>query len=251
MRVALLADVHANLHALEAVLAAARKEECQALWLAGDWVGYGAFPEETVTLLRTAGAVGVVGDMDREVLAAALGSFPGDAIAEKRTALAWTAGELSPAAATFLAELPERRRVSLGSQPVLLVHGSPAAPGEHLWPDTPEQRLLELARAVAQEAPTALVVCGHTHAAMDREAGGTRFLNPGSVGRPGDGDPRAAWALLRLEDEQIVFAPRRVPYDHLAAAAAVRERGLPEAVAAMFVAGRKLVEVVAGSGGGG
>ncbi|HXT19613.1 MAG TPA: metallophosphoesterase [Thermoanaerobaculia bacterium] len=84
MRVALLADVHANLHALEAVLAEARREGYDELWLAGDWVGYGAFPDETVTLLRAAGAIGVVGDMDREVLAAAADALPDEAPREKR-----------------------------------------------------------------------------------------------------------------------------------------------------------------------
>jgi predicted phosphodiesterase len=241
MRVALLADVHANLHALEAVLAEVRGAGCASLWLAGDWVGYGAFPDETVTLLRAAGAVGVTGDMDREVLAAGFGSLPAAARSEKRLALEWTAQALSPPTTAFLGELPEQRRLPIGETgEALLVHGSPAAVGEHLWPHTPDERLIELARRAAAR----LVICGHTHAQMDREAAGTRFVNPGSVGRPGDGDPRAAWGLLEVDDGGLRFEPRRVVYDHLAAAAAVRERGLPEAVSRMLAEGRSLKTVL-------
>jgi putative phosphoesterase len=243
LRIALLADVHANLHALEAVLADARHEGYDELWLAGDWVGYGAFPDETVTLLRAAGAIGVVGDMDREVLAAAADALPAEAPREKREALSWSGNELTPGTFAFLAELPDKRRMPLGSLgEALLVHGSPAAIDEHLWPNTPTERLEEL----AAEAGAALVVCGHTHAAMDRDANGSRFLNPGSVGRPGDGDPRAAWALLQIDGNEIAFDRRRVEYDHEAAAASVRDRGLPDAVARMFVEGRKLKDVLAG-----
>jgi len=241
MRIALLADVHANLHALEAVLAEVREAGCSALWVAGDWVGYGAFPDETVTLLRAAGATGVAGDMDREVLAAVAESFPGDAAAEKRAALAWTAGALSPTTTAFLGELPDQRRLPLAAAgEALLVHGSPAAIDEHLWPHTADERLAELARLTA----AVLVVCGHTHAQMDRPVACTRFVNPGSVGRPGDGDPRAAWGLLRVDEDAVGFEPRRVAYDHLAAAAAVRERGLPEPVARMLVVGRGLKAVL-------
>jgi predicted phosphodiesterase len=209
-------------------------------------VGYGAFPEESVTLLRAAGAKGITGDMDREVLAAAAQSFPDEARPEKRAALAWTAGELSATSLAFLGTLPEQRRLPFGltaggeAREGLLVHGSPADLKEHLWPHTPEERLAELATL----AQAALVACGHTHTAMDRTAGGTRFVNPGSVGRPADGDPRAAWALLRVDGEEMTFEPQRVGYDHLAAAAAVRERGLPDAVAKMFVVGRGLAAVV-------
>jgi diadenosine tetraphosphatase ApaH/serine/threonine PP2A family protein phosphatase len=83
---------------------------------------------------------------------------------------------------------------------------------------------------------------------MDREAAGTRFVNPGSVGRPGDGDPRAAWGVLEIAAGGLRFERRRVAYDHLAAAAAVRERGLPEAVATMLATGRALKSVLADRG---
>jgi diadenosine tetraphosphatase ApaH/serine/threonine PP2A family protein phosphatase len=210
--------------------------------LAGDWVVYGAFPEETVTLLRAAGAQAIAGDSDREVVAAAGGSLPAAATEPKREALAWTAAALSPGALAFLGELPAQRRMRAAGHQALLVHGSPAAADEHLWPHTPQARLAELAGSVA----CGLVACGHTHAAMDREAAGTRFLNPGSVGRPGDGDPRAGWALLELEaDGAVTFTPRRVAYDHLAAAAAVRERGLPEVVSRMLAEGRGLKSLLA------
>jgi predicted phosphodiesterase len=248
VRIALLADVHGNLHALEAVLAEVRAARCDELWMAGDWVVYGAFPEECVTLLRAAGARAVAGDSDREAVAAAAGTLPSAAAEAKRAALAWTASALSPSALAFLAELPDARRLdAVGSDSrageALLVHGSPARRDEHLWPHTAQERLAELAAL----AGTTLVVCGHTHAAMERSAGGTRFLNPGSVGRAGDGDPRASWALLDTEGAggAPAFAARRVAYDHLAAATAVRQRGLPEVVARMLAEGRGLKTLLA------
>jgi putative phosphoesterase len=240
VRVALLADVHANLHALEAVLAAARAERCERVWVAGDWLGYGAFPMETLGALEAVGAIGVHGDMDVEVLSAAAGTLPADASEAKRRALAWTAAQLSRPALETLRGLGAQRRLRAGPLAALLVHGSPAAIGEHVWPDTPHARL----RSLAELAEVPLVVCGHTHQAMDRRAGSTRFLNPGSVGRPGDGDPRACWGLLEVEPDGAGFRALRVSYAHHAAGEAVRAAGLPGEVARMFEEGRSLADVL-------
>ena len=125
------------------------------------------------------------------------------------------------------------------------MHGSPVAIDEQLWPNTRRSGWGSWPRGASGAG-----LCGHTHAAMDRVADGSRFLNPGSVGRPGDGDPRAAWALLRIDGEEIGFDRRRVAYDHEAAAASVRDRGLPDAVARMFAEGRKLADVLGKSSGG-
>jgi putative phosphoesterase len=240
MRLALLADVHGNLHALEAVLEEARAARPDAIWVAGDWVGYGAFPEECVARLRELGAIGIRGDMDDEVLAAAAGELPSRAAEEKKAALRFAAAAMSEESRRWLAELPTRRRLEAGSLAALLVHGSPAAHQEHLWPDTPEERLRELARFAAVD----VVVCGHTHAAMDRRADGALFVNPGSVGRPGDGDPRAAWGLLVVGDDRAVgWQPHRTGYDHEAAARAIRDAGMPELVARMVRQGRGLKQL--------
>jgi len=235
MRLALLADVHGNLHALEAVLDEVRPARPDAIWVAGDWVGYGAFPEECVARLRERDAIGIRGDMDDEVLAAAAGELPPRAAEEKKAALRFAAAAMAEESRRWLGELPTRRRLAVQPRQALLVHGSPAAHQEHLWPDTPAERLRELGRFAAVD----LVVCGHTHAAMDRRANGTRFVNPGSVGRPGDGDPRAAWALLVVGDDgALEWQPHRTVYDHEAAARAIREAGMPELVARMVREGR-------------
>jgi predicted phosphodiesterase len=204
---------------------------------------FGAFPEETITLLRGAVSRAIAGDSDREVVAAAAGKLPAAGLAAKREGLQWAAATLSPPALAVLAGLPESARGAVAGRSALLVHGSPARLDEHLWPHTPEERLAELAVAAAAD----LVVCGHTHTPMDRRAGGVRFLNPGSVGRQSDGDPRAAWALLEIDENgEATFTPRRVAYDHHAAAAAVREKGLPEVVAEMLLQGRGLKDLLAG-----
>ena len=139
MRTALLADVHGNLHALEAVVAEVRACQVDAIWMAGDWVGYGAFPEECVHLLRHLDASGIRGDMDDEVLVN--GTMPERAAEEKKAALRFAADALDPVTRAWLEALPQQR--SLRAQPLraLLCHGSPRDPGEHLWPDIDDARL--------------------------------------------------------------------------------------------------------------
>lgn len=126
---------------------------------------------------------------------------------------------------------------------VLLTHGSPASEDEHLTPDTPQERLGELASMVEAGA----VICGHSHLPFARRVDGVHFLNTGSVGRPDDGDPRACYAILQVDGSShrdLLMRHHRVAYNVDDAVAAIRERGLPEAFAQMMVEGYALDDVM-------
>ncbi len=238
MKVALIGDVHGNLPALEAVLADADARGCEALWNIGDFVGYGPFPDECVRLLAERADVSIVGNYDQKAL-----KFPRkrkkwrkSKRREKWEAFQFAYERLSERSRKFLAGLPEQVRLEAAGHRVLLCHGSPADPSEHLWPETPEARLRELAAL----ADADLVVCGHSHQAFVRAVGGVTFVNTGTVGRPDDGDPRACYAVAELRPGRLRVVHQRVAYDVARAAAAVRAAGLPEAFARMLVEGRSL-----------
>ena len=242
MRAALIGDVHANLPALEAVLEHARHRGAEAVWNIGDWVGYGAFPEEVVRLLRREATVSIVGNYDRKVL-----EFPDRATEWRRTkrpekylAFRWAWENLSIESRRYLGSMPHEHRLNAAGYSVLLVHGSPAAIDESLYEDTTEERLRELAELARAD----IVVFGHTHQPFVRLVGSCRFINTGSVGRQDDGDPRASYALLELQPGAVDVRHFRVDYDIERAVIAVRRHELPDAFAEMLRRGRKLTWVL-------
>ncbi|MBN2147029.1 MAG: metallophosphoesterase family protein [Anaerolineales bacterium] len=235
MRIALIADIHANLPALETVLAHACSQAAEAVWNLGDLVGYGAFPEEVVQRVQQENILGILGNYDRKVL-----RFPQKAEkwrsskrSEKYFAFGWAYNQLSTASRAYLSALPQTLRIDIEGQRILLTHGSPAAPDEHLGPDTPLDRLETLALLAQVE----IVLCGHSHQPFARQAASTWFINPGSVGRPDDGDPRAAYAMLEISSGNVIVCHHRLTYDLKRAVSAIRARGLPEVFAQMIIQG--------------
>ncbi len=242
MKIALVGDVHANLPALEAVLEHASEKGARRVWNIGDFVGYSAFPDEVVSRLRETGAVSVIGNYDQKVLA-----FPDNDAAwrqskrpEKYVAFGWAWRQLSADTRAYLAALPRERRIDVDGLTFLLTHGSPASVHEHLYPDTPEERLVELADMAAADA----VICGHSHRPFVRRVAATTFINTGSVGRPDDGDPRATYALLHVQSGEFEVEHHRLAYDVDRAVAAIHDHELPEAFAQMMIHGRKLAWVL-------
>jgi Predicted phosphoesterase len=239
MRIAVLSDVHSNLVALDTVLAHAGPVD--AVWHLGDVVGYGPDPDGVVARLADVKAVGVRGNHD----AAALG---GDEIehfnSEARAAMEWTRGVISDTTRAWLTSLPERR----ADREMTLVHGSPRDPiWEYLTSAT-------IARGSFATLTTAHGLNGHTHlpAAFTLAAdqidlvrphdgdslsltGLRALLNPGSVGQPRDGDPRASYLIL--DPDLRVARWHRVAYDIGAVQAAMRAVGLPARLAARLTHG--------------
>ena len=212
MRVAALYDVHANLPALEAVLA---EVDAGTILVGGDAV-LGPMPKETLRLLRDRGATFIRGNCDREV------ATPGEGEELWTRRARWAHEQLDDEELAFLRDLRHPLPMEIdGLGEVLFCHGSPRSDEEILTAITPPKRLDPILDGVSQN----LVVCGHTHAQFDRLVGDRRLVNAGSVGMAYEGEPGiAAWALLGPTVEL-----RRTPYDVEAAAALVRDTGFPEA----------------------
>ncbi len=246
MKIALIGDVHANLHALQAVLDHARGQGVEAIWNVGDYVGYGAYPDEVVRTLMKVQTVGIIGNYDLKVL-----RFPKKSRKWRRTkrpemyqAFQWASERLSTKSRKFLRRLPQERLLERLGWQVLLTHGSPASNEEPLLPDTPEARLQELAAMTEAR----VVACGHSHRGFLRQAAGVYFANCGSVGRPDDGDPRAAFTVLRLAPNRVEADHQRVAYDVPAAVEAIRRHNQPEIFAQMLLQGRDYATIAAQMG---
>jgi putative phosphoesterase len=248
MQVALIGDIHANLPALEAVLAHIQEQGIEKMWNVGDFVGYGAFPDEVVQLFRTGqglpdeDGLNIVGNYDLRVLQfkQKKEKWRKKKAPEKYLAFEFAYEHLSKKNRKYLRFLSQQIRVKINGRRVLLVHGSPESNEEHLTPDTPQKRLREL----AEKAKADVIVCGHSHLPFVRDVDGVWFINTGSVGRPDDGDPRACYAVAQIDSKQVLVQHHRVEYDVDRAVAAIHEHDLPEAFAQMILQGRDLDTVL-------
>lgn len=239
VRIAVLADPHANLQALEAVLADVDRRGIGEVWCAGDVVGYGGSPAEVVALLRRRRVPAVAGNLDRKLFRVAARRGRRRRPSLKRLTHLWTWGRLGAAARRWLRALPFCRRFRRAGRALLLVHGSPASEEEYLQAGIGRKRLLELAR----RARASIVVAGHSHAFWKARAGGTWFVNAGSVGRLEGKPGRAGYALLELPPGRLRVRFLEVPYDLEGAVRAVRRAGLPREYARMLETGLKLAKV--------
>ena len=240
MRIAVLSDVHSNLHALEAVLREVDQGGFDAIWFLGDLVGYGPKPNECAALLQERAAICLAGNHDLVVLGKiSIEAFAGEAAAAAR----WTQTVLDDAARGFLDTL-QPQAAAPGAE---LFHGSPRDP---IWDYVLGDEAAFQSFAATSEP---LVLVGHSHVALEISDGddlrggqapaGTtlelgrlrRLLNPGSVGQPRDGDPRAAWLEIDKGADRATF--RRTDYPVGRTQAEMREVGLPDALATRLAFG--------------
>ncbi len=250
MRYLVLSDIHANLQALEAVVADARRVGFDATLVLGDLVGYGADPEAVIDAVVALQPIAMVrGNHDR--VAAGVTSAR-DFHEQARAAIAWTRATLSPEAMQRLTELPEG---PMDVAPGLMIcHGSPMDEDQYLFDTRDAWRALDF--DVRPGEPPMLCLFGHTHvpAAFAATARGVELLLPepdddapdaaqwlawerdrgmlvnfGAVGQPRDGDPRAAYGIVDAAARRIIF--RRVDYDIQTAQERILRAGLPERMA--------------------
>jgi predicted phosphodiesterase len=236
VRVAIVSDIHGNRHAFEAVLDRIEESECEEMWCLGDLVGYGAEPDACVELARRHAAVCLAGNHDLGVIGALpLEQFSrGAALAAK-----WTRETISGETREYL----EALEPSNGEEAVGLYHASPRDP---IWEYVLSPLQAEMCLDV-QDHRVCLI--GHSHVALSfsrflgatatgetRDDGevldlevGQWLINPGSVGQPRDGDPRAAWLELDLDGWKSVH--HRTEYDIAGAASAIRAARLPDSLA--------------------
>ena len=232
MRIAVISDIHANLHALEAVLAAIDADRVDQIWCLGDLVGYGPRPNECVALVRERASLCLAGNHDLAVLGRLELEFFAD---EAGAAAAWTRTVLGADAATYLGSLEPSASV----EGVTLAHGSPRDP---IWEYVLTHAAADAAFAVSREP---LILVGHSHVALALASAGSgvaggkappgteielavgrHLLNPGSVGQPRDGDARAAWLVIDTATHGARF--RRTTYPVELTQAEMREANLPQ-----------------------
>jgi predicted phosphodiesterase len=236
MKAAIVSDIHGNRHAFEAVLEAVASSDASELWCLGDLVGYGGDPDACVEFARSHAAVCLAGNHDLAVI----GERPLEEFSRGAgLAIEWTRETIAPESLAFLSGLrPSGREGEVG-----LYHASPRDP---VWEYVLSALLAELCLDRQRER---VCLIGHSHVALSFErlpgspaSGGPRrdgdsrdlsegewLLNPGSVGQPRDGDPRAAWLLLDTDDWTASW--RRTPYDIAGAAASIRAARLPDSLA--------------------
>ena len=236
MRYALLSDVHANLPALEAVVAdIERQRDVAGTYHLGDLVGYAPWPNETVSLLRGCQIPGVAGNYDSTVGTdyKHCGCKYEDPRQEElsHSSYEWTRRHVRPETKEYLASLPFRIDLRpLGGHEakptVVLVHGTPTLNTLYWTEDRPDSFCVRMASIAGAKAGD-VIAFGHTHKPWHRAVEGIHFMNTGSVGRPKDGDWRACYALLDVREGDVTVQFRRVEYDIERAVAGIRESDLP------------------------
>ncbi|MBN1384147.1 MAG: YfcE family phosphodiesterase [Elusimicrobia bacterium] len=226
MRVILIADIHGNLPALESVLSDAGKRGVDNIWGLGDLAGYCPYPNEVVERLQKEQVRTICGNYDTKILEfkKKKSKWKKKKDPVKFFSLRWTYKNISKNTKRYLKRLPERLILKEEDKKFIFVHGTFDADDEPLKPDTPRGRFSELAGKTGADA----VLCGHSHLFMDKTVDGVRFINPGSVGRPFDGDPRASYAVLDIEKGKLSVKNIRVAYKMDAMLKKMRNEGFPQ-----------------------
>jgi putative phosphoesterase len=233
VKIAVISDVHANLQALERVIQDAEERRIDVFLNAGDSIGFGPFPNEVMELLCEKNVLSVVGNYDLEVIEGKTKEK-----GEKNLALKFARKELSKACKDYLRLLPRELRFEVAGKKLLVTHGSPESIDEHIYSDTSVERL----ETFSNSAKADVIIVGHSHEQLLREVNGTSFVNPGSVGRPGDGNPQAAYSILEFNPFKVETI--RLDYDVAAAADALRKKSLPESFSQMLLQGVSLGTII-------
>ena len=225
MRLGIFSDIHANLPALEAVLADIAARHVDGVYCLGDLVGYAPFPNEVTERIRLEQIPTIMGNYDDGV------GFDRDECgcayreAEERRrgdqSLAWTKAHVTPDNKAFLRTLAHEIRFEADGRRVLLVHGSPRKINEYLFEDRP----LSSFQRLAASSNADVIVYGHTHKPYTKFVDDVLFVNVGSVGKPKDGDRRAFYAMVDTLAPRVEFV--RVEYDLPRVTSAIRASELP------------------------
>lgn len=193
MRIGLISDIHANLYALKAVLADIKKRKVDEIWDAGDCLGYSPFPNQVIELLKKEKILSILGNYDVKVLNFKSNLKKGLVTPDidKLFSFRWADKILSKKNRKYLKSLPICRLFVIDGKKILMVHGD------------------------RKELPEAadIVVCGHSHRAGVKKDGKTYVINPGSVGRQFDKNPKASYSILEIINGKIKVSNYRLGYD--------------------------------------
>lgn len=237
-RVTIFGDIHANLPALQSVLADMESRGLSPDYCLGDLVGYGTFPNEVISTIRERNIPTLMGNYDQGVgnssddCGCAYTSKEAEALGKR--SIAWSNEHTTEENKAYMRQLKDQIPLQLDGLRVRFVHGSPRKINEYLYEDRPDatmERLLDLAEAD-------VLVCGHTHIPYHRILpSGRHIVNAGSVGKPKDKNPEACYVILEESDNNLKVTFRRVPYDIERAAKAIEASDMPNEYAQMLRTG--------------
>ena len=224
MRILLISDIHANTVALKSVLESAG--DVDLIIHAGDIVDYNPWPLEAIEMVQESSMVTVLGNHDRDSATGnPIGYNPAAAVSCK-----WTHQRLTPEAKRYLLNLPESVSMEIEGIRFFICHGSPRDPvDEYIFPPpyTPRSLLEDFLRKTQAQ----VLILGHTHVPLIQKFEEGYVINPGGCGQPRDGDPRASYVVLNVEDGKVELEYRRVSYDVDRVSKAILKEGLPQFLA--------------------
>jgi len=235
-----LSDVHANYPALKAIENhVVNPDRFDRIVNAGDLTVYSTFPNETIEWFRRrTKPVCIAGNTDKRVLSILKGEpLDKPRKEEKRAMYYWTCEKLLPDNREYLKSLPEEAVVTMEGLGVRIIHGDFDEEEENdSSPGNPGSRF----RTLAKGSPFQAYILGHTHIPFHSIVDGVHFINPGSVGRPFDGDPRSSFAILSVSPGKITVEHFRIPYSVEEVVRGLKNNGLPDSYGEMYRTGRKL-----------
>jgi len=234
----LLGDVHANYPALNAIERYVQPQRFDRIVNTGDLTVYSTFPNETIQWFREReNTICISGNTDLRTLRILKGKkLKRPKKDEKRVMYFWTAESLLPENITYLNSLPKQTGFTIDHTRIGIFHGTVDDPDEELDQSAPEIRFHQLARHSRYQVQ----IMGHSHIPVYKIIDGVHFINPGSVGRMFDGDPRASFAILKISSGNIAVEHFRLPYPVEKVVEGLKDHRLPDIYAKMFRIGRKL-----------
>ena len=234
--IALFSDIHGNIEALDAVLQDIARHPCDLILCAGDLVGYGPHPDEVIERIKAENIQTVMGNYDEAVgfTLPACGCHINNPVqkALSRHSLKWTIDHTGAESREFLRGLPESLSIPISGKSILLTHASGDSISEYIYQEDRE-RIHEILEEIKED----VYVFGHTHFPFFMPVGSKWIINAGSVGRPKDGDNRAAYARLQIEDGSVRAETVRVAYDVESVVRDMEKYGLDEALRLFLVNG--------------
>jgi len=235
----LLGDVHANYPALKAIGDFLQLDRFDLIINTGDLTVYSTFPNETIDWFRNLEdkAICILGNTDKRILKILKGKkLKKPRKKEKRAMYFWTSDNLTTENIAYLRSLPKKSEFSIDRFRIGVFHGSLDDPNAQLFPSTPDSRFIELAK----NSPYCVHIVGHSHVPFHKVVAGVHFINPGSVGRMFDGDPRSSFAILKVISGEFAVEHFRIPYPVEDVVKGLKKYLLPDIYCKMFLTGKKL-----------